>query len=195
MLLDPLAAGTSEAGDLFAARLEQPIFAGDRLLLPEGAIFTGEVRKVVRPRRLNRPGSLVLAFDNVTLPDGHRHKISASLVGTEMNDNAKAKMDPEGGLHGTHRGAKEMLKDFGIGVVAQQATDEVAELALHSASPYAGAGVGLFFLFGGRGHGVTLPRYSELQIVFNHQVELPVQPLQSESVPAASRPTLPHPPR
>ena len=172
LLLDGLSASENKQGDIFHARVLEPIVHEGHLLLPEGATLEGHIGKVVPPRRLSRPGSLFLVFDKVVLPNGNAEKVSASLVGTELDPKAAGSMDEEGGLHGKGRGAKQTMKDFGVGLFSQQVADEVVELATHAVAPYVSIPMGLAMFMGGHGHDVSLPRFSELEIVMGRPMPI-----------------------
>jgi len=173
LLLTPLRAGENHAGDVFQARLEEPIFDHGRLVLPAGSLFEGHIKKVVRPRRLGRAASLLLTFDKFTLPDGSSQKIDASLDALEVEKTVPMSLNSEGGLSGKDRGAKRILRDFGISLGADQIADEITEQAIHALAPYAGAATGMFFFLGRRGNDVNLPEFSELEVVLNRPVTLP----------------------
>ena len=166
LLLDPLSAADNKQGDIFHARVLEPVVKDGKLLLPEGATLEGHIGKIVPPRRLNRAASLFLVFDKVQLKSGESQKVAASLVGTEMTDKDAGKIDEEGGLHGQGPGAKRMLKRFTVGLASQQIADEIAEMATHAAGPYVSVPLGLALFLGGHGHDVELPRYTELQVAF-----------------------------
>ena len=136
------------------------------------------------PRRLNCAGSVYLVFDNLVLPNGSAEKISASVVGTELDSKAAGSMDEEGGLHGKGRGAKQTMKDFGVGLLSQQVADEVVELATHAVAPYVSIPMGLAMFLGGHGHDVSLARYSELEIVFGRPMPIGHAPPQAAPSPA-----------
>ncbi len=172
LLLEPLSASENKQGDIFRARVLEPIVHDGQLLLPEGSTLEGHIGKIVPPRRLNRAGSLYLVFDKVVLPNGNAEKVSASLVGTALEQKAAGSMDEEGGLHGKGRGAKQTMKDFGVSLVSQQVADEVVELGTHAIAPYVSIPMGLAMFLGGHGHDVTLARYSELEIVMGRPMPI-----------------------
>lgn len=185
LLLEELSASENKQGDIFHARVLEPIVHDGELLLPEGSTLEGHIGKVVAPRRLNRAGSLYLVFDRVILPNGNAEKVSASLVGTELSQKAAGSMDEEGGLHGKGRGAKQTMKDFGVSLVSQQVADEVVELATHAVAPYVSIPMGLAMFLGGHGHDVTLARYSELEIVMGRP--MPIGHGQPETAPSSKK--------
>ena len=172
LLLDALSGADNKQGDIFHARVLEPVVHDGQLLLPEGATLQGHIGKIVPPRRLNRAASMYLVFDKVVLPTGETEKVSASLVGSSLDPKAAGSMDEEGGLHGKGRGAKQTMKDFTVGLASQQVADEVVELATHAVAPYVSIPMGLAMFLGGHGHDVTLARYSELQIVFGRPMPI-----------------------
>ena len=175
LLLTRLSASENHPGDAFQARLLEPISSEGHLVLPEGARFGGHVGKVIPARRLSRPASMYLSFDQVTLPDGSTQKISGSLAAADLDKKVEMSVDSEGGLHGRGRGVKKTLGALGIGIATEQVVDEAVELALHAAGPYVGLGTGLFLFLGKHGNDVTLPRYTEPQVVFDRPLTVPVE--------------------
>jgi hypothetical protein len=175
LLLTRLAASENHQGDAFQARLLEPITSEGRLVLPEGALFAGHVGKVIAARRLSRPASMYLSFDQVTLADGSAQKISGSLVAADLDKKVEMSVDSEGGLHGRGRGVKKTLGALGLGLATDQVVDEAVEMAMHAAGPYVGLGTGLFLFLGKHGNDVMLPEYTELQVVFERPLTVPVQ--------------------
>lgn len=175
LLLTRLAASDSHQGDVFQARLLEPITSEGHLVLPEGALFAGHVGKVIAARRLSRPASMYLSFDQVTLADGSAQKISGSLVAAELDKKVEMSVDSEGGLHGRGRGVKKTLGALGLGVATDQVVDEAVEMAMHAAGPYVGLSTGLFLFLGKHGNDVVLPEYTVLQVVFERPLTVPVE--------------------
>jgi hypothetical protein len=175
LLLTRLSASENHQGDAFQARLLEPITSEGHLALPEGAMFGGHVGKVVPARRLSRPASMFLSFDQVTLSDGSTQKISGSLVSADLDRKVDMSVDSEGGLHGRGRGLKKTLGALGIGFATDRVVEETVEMAMHAAGPYVGLGASLFLFLGKHGNDVTLPRYSELEVVFERPLTIPVK--------------------
>ena len=175
VLLTRLSASENHQGDPFQARLLEPITSEGHLALPEGAMFGGHVGKVIPARRLSRPASMYLSFDQVTLPDGSTQKISGSLASADLDRKVDMSVDSEGGLQGRSRGFKRTLGALGIGFATEQVVDEAVEMAMHAAGPYVGVSTSLFMFLGKHGNDVTLPRYTELEVVFERPVTVPVQ--------------------
>jgi hypothetical protein len=72
-------------GNLYPAKLDQEVtakttedmYVDDNKVIPEGTVFHGKVSKIELPKRLNRNGSLSIAFDYLTTPDGRRFAFKA----------------------------------------------------------------------------------------------------------------------
>jgi hypothetical protein len=74
------------------ARVTEDLYVDDNKVIPEGTIFAGRVTKIIAPRRLSRPGSLVLSFDTLTTPDGRKFAFRAEANNArESTKKTKAK--------------------------------------------------------------------------------------------------------
>jgi len=75
-----LGSATSHAGDLFTARLTQPVLVGDRVAFPAGTNVLGHVAAVEPATRGlgDKAGSIALEFDKVATATGTRAAIAAS---------------------------------------------------------------------------------------------------------------------
>ena len=185
ILLSSISAGKNHAGDLFQARLVQPVRVGSSVVLPEGSLFEGKVVKSTQPRWLSRAGSLHLAFTALTLPGGGGAPLAASVSGAELDQGSRATMDSEGGLRGGRPGKAWMLANIGvtagIGKVADDGAQLLIEALVSTATDASTAGVarivsasasGLFMVTR-RGRDVILPRFTEMEITFDRPVVVP----------------------
>jgi len=59
-------------GQKITARTTEDIYIEHNKIIPEGTIFYGEVARILPPRRLSRPGSLELSFNELITPDGRK---------------------------------------------------------------------------------------------------------------------------
>jgi len=82
-LVTPLSSATATKGEEVDAVLSQPLFDGDRLILPQGSLMKGSVVQVQPARHLSRNGQLRVVFHELVPPDGLEQKIEASLEGAE----------------------------------------------------------------------------------------------------------------
>jgi hypothetical protein len=199
LLLSELDSEHNKTGDTYQAELLDPIVTDGKLLLPEGTIVEGHVRKAEHPKRLSRGGTLVLGFDDIKVGD-NMQRVSADVAAVEADKASQVHMDREGGMHGNRRGVKGVAVNFAEALVVQQATDEVVEMAVHAVAPYAGVGLGLFTFLGRHGNNVTLAKYSEVDVEFGRPVTLPasqpgaapaLSPAQPPAAPPAVQPEKP----
>ncbi len=127
LLLDGVSASKSKPGDAVRARLLEPVFVDSKLALPAGSLIEGKVIKKTPPRRLSRAGSLYFTFTELTLLEGKRIPITASLAGAELDVRSHTKMDAEGQLHGERPGKAWMAINLGMTAgIAKEVDDGVA---------------------------------------------------------------------
>ena len=184
VLLDSLSASKNHPGELFHARLIEPVRDGTVVILPEGSVLEGAVVKVVRPRTLSRSGSMLLSFNRLILLDGSSAALSASVTGAQLDQSSEANIDPEGGVHGSRPGALWMLINLGttagMAKLADDGTQLLVEAIVSTATDASTAGtarivstcVSGLFLITRRGRDVVLPQFIEMDVAFNHSFSL-----------------------
>ena len=97
LLITPLNSATTKKGSDVEAVLSQPLFDGDRLILPEGSRLKGSVIQVQPARRLHHNGQLRIVFRELVPPDGVEQKVVAGLEGVQASKDQHVKLDSEGG--------------------------------------------------------------------------------------------------
>jgi hypothetical protein len=185
ILLDSLSASKNHRGDLFRARLIEPVTVGKSVMLPEGAILEGHVAQVVRPRSMSRSGSLLLIFDQLVPAEAPPSPLSASVTGVRLDQYSATSIDPEGVMRGARPGKVWMLINLGatggVAKVVDDTTQLIIEAIISTATDVSTAGTarivascasGLFMLTR-RGRDVVLPQFTELDIAFNRSVAAP----------------------
>jgi hypothetical protein len=185
ILLGEVSASRSHPGDVISARTVEPIRLGSTVVLPQGSVFEGKVVRVTRPRWLSRSGSLLLAFDRLTLPGGAGAPVAASITGAELDTTSHTKIDPEGNLRGDRPGKVWMLinlgTSLGISKVVDDSTQLVIELIVSTATDASTAGLARIvaacisgvFMITRHGRDVVLPKFTEMRIVLDEPVSLP----------------------
>ena len=96
-LMTELSSATAQKGEEFEAVLSQPLFDGNRLVLPQGSRLKGFVVQGRAARRLSRNGQLRMEFHELILPDGIEQKVEASLEGVQSAKGQDVRLDSEGG--------------------------------------------------------------------------------------------------
>lgn len=200
LLLEDIRASKSRAGDQIHARVLEPILSDSHVMIPAGSVFQGRVVKATRPRRLSRAGSLIIAFDAVQLPEGHRIPVAASLASVDVNAGSPLKMDREGRLHGSRPGAMWMLINGGVaGGIAKEVDDGtqlLVEAIISTATDASTAGtariagsiVSAAFMLTRKGHDVVLPNHTEMAITLNRPLTFSAQMADIPSSEGQNRP-------
>jgi hypothetical protein len=67
----------AKVGQEITAKTSEDLYVDDNKVIPEGTVFHGNVSKILPPRRVGRPGSLVLSFDSLITPDGRKFAFKA----------------------------------------------------------------------------------------------------------------------
>ena len=96
-LITPLHSATTKKGAKVEAVLSQPLFNGDRLILPAGSRIKGVVLQARPAARLHHNGQLRIAFRQIVPPDGVAQKVVASLESVQAVKADHVKLDSEGG--------------------------------------------------------------------------------------------------
>jgi len=78
-LQTPLSSSTAQVEDRFDATTLVDVRQGDDLFIPAGSVVRGIVRSVQKAGRIERRGSMTLAFDQITI-DGRSYPIRATVV-------------------------------------------------------------------------------------------------------------------
>lgn len=97
LLLTPLDSATTQRGAEVDAILSQPLFDGDRLILPEGSRLKGTVLQARPARHMHHSGQLRIAFREITPPDGFAQHVESSVEGVEAGKEGHVTLDSEGG--------------------------------------------------------------------------------------------------
>ena len=185
ILITPISASKNHRGDIVAARVVQPIRIGSGVIVPQGSLFHGRIEKASGPRWLSRCGSLLFTFDELTLPDGSKFPVRASMVGVDVDETSRTQIDPEGELHGGRPGRSWMLinlgASMGLAKVADDGTQLVIEAIVSAATDVSTAGVARIvgfcvsgvFMITRHGRDVILPKYTEMRIALDKPAFLP----------------------
>jgi hypothetical protein len=179
MLLANVSASRNHSGDSVRARLLEPVRQGSSVVLPEGSLLQGEVVQSQAPRTLSRSGAMMLKFTTVSLPGGKPSPIAASIAGVEVDQRSHTAIDSEGQLRGERPGKLWMLLNIGATSGIAKEADDLTQLAIEAivstATDASTAGVARIvstcasgvFMLTRHGRDVVLPKYTEMQIVFN----------------------------
>lgn len=187
LLLNRVSSSKSHAGDAVQARLLEPVLSGKDVILSVGSLFEGTVLRTQAPRWLSRAGSLTFAFNRVTLPDGLRFPLSASLTEVDLSSGSHTKIDAEGRLHGDRSGLKWMLINGGVAGLLAKEVDDGTQLAIEAilsgatdastagTARIAGTVVSGVFMLTRHGRDVILPNFTSMDVTLTRPLTLVVQ--------------------
>jgi hypothetical protein len=103
-LQTPLSSATAQVEDRFEATTLVDVAQGDDLLIPAGSVVRGIVRSVQKAGRIERRGSMTLAFDQLTIA-GRGYPIRATVVQAIESEGIKS----EAGRIGTGAGVGAII--------------------------------------------------------------------------------------
>ncbi len=87
----------AELGQEVTCKTTEDMYIDDNKVIPEGTVFSGKVSHIAVPRRLHRDGSLTIAFDHLTTPDGKMFAFKAD-ANNYVASTKKSKMREAGRL-------------------------------------------------------------------------------------------------
>ena len=123
-LMTPLSSATSQIDDQVEAMLTRPLFDGDRLILPQGAILRGSIVQVEPARHMSRNGQLRFVFHELVLPNGLDQKVSTVLAGVQTGKTDNLKLDSEGGARTTSPKSRYLQTGIALGLAAVSAAGD-----------------------------------------------------------------------
>jgi hypothetical protein len=158
-------------GQSITARTIEDIYVDNNKVIPEGTVLHGYVSKILPPRRVYRPGSLEISFDQLITPDGRKFAFRAQA------DNAKrstAKTKAKGlGIIAAHAAGGAIV---GV-IVAYQLFGPEKTLAMHGYNIAGGAAAGALLATGyavmRKGPKATLEPGDDLNMVIDTDLLMP----------------------
>ena len=123
-LVTPLSSATSQIDEQVEAMLTRPLFDGNRLVLPQGAILRGSVVQVEPARHMSRNGQLRFVFHDLVLPNGLDEKVSTVLAGVQAGKTDNLKLDSEGGARAVSPKSRYLQTGIALGLAAVSAAGD-----------------------------------------------------------------------
>lgn len=162
----------SREGDPFKAIVTQPVYAGDRMIIPKGSVVSGSISHILRPGRLLKgKAALTLLFQSIDIPGHGELPIVASLAGVDGEGNKG--ISSEGTVKGEGSEGRDIGRVLTPGIVGAG----IGVLAGGGKGAGIGAGVGatigLATIFSSRGKEIVMKRGSTLDINLNKPLSIP----------------------
>jgi hypothetical protein len=158
---DPLSSATSQTGDTFSVKTNDPVVVGDRVAIPAGSIVYGQVTGVVPAKKglQDKGGALTLSFDKVVTPSGFSAPMAATLTGVGKSGKKTA-----GIIGGSAAGGAVLGKILG-GSTKDAAVGAVV-----------GGAIGTAIAAGTKGKEVEIPAGSHLAVRLDQPLTIAVKP-------------------
>ena len=107
-----LATFSSKTGDPFSARVTEAVIVDGKTVIPVGATVEGRVTRATEPRRIAGKPTIAIFPENLTLPNGDRLTLNATLVDTNRGHGTD--VNTEGQFKGAGYDGKD-LTEIGMG--------------------------------------------------------------------------------
>ncbi len=179
-LNDHLSTKTNSDGDSFKAIVTNPVYLGDRMVIPKGSEVTGSISRIIRPGRLKGKAVMYLLFQSINIPGHGQLPIVASLVSVDSEGiggiRSEGSVESEGST-GSDVGKvlAPGLAGAGIGTLAGGGKGAGIGAGI-------GAAIGLAAVFTSRGKDLDVRRGSNMEISLDRALTIP-----AETVDAATR--------
>ena len=185
-LVTALSSATAQKGEDVEAIISRPLFDGDRLIIPQGTTLKGSVIQVEPARRLNHNGQLRFVFHDFVLPNGLDQKVDAILQGVQSGKTDAVQLDTEGGAEASTPKTRYLSTAVSIALAAAAHENDpfnqaeggaggfkvvgiamglaVRSQAFGLAMGAFGASRSIYTHFIGRGHDVSFPKNTDMEI-------------------------------
>jgi hypothetical protein len=102
-----LSTSTSKMNDEFAGRVTEDVVLNGKTVIPVGASLSGHVMRSEEPRRIHGAPVLDLRPETITMPNGDRFAINATVVDT--SDPKSLHVDEEGRIKGNGHDSTDLV--------------------------------------------------------------------------------------
>jgi len=154
-----LSTSSSKANDEFAGRVTENVVLDGKTVIPVGASVAGHIMRSEEPRRVHGAPVLDLRPESITMPNGDRFAMNATVVDT--SDPKKLHVDEEGQIKGNGHDSTDLL----TGALATGGGALVGALAKGPKGMLIGATIGggaAVVRWMSRRHTETIPAGTEL---------------------------------
>jgi hypothetical protein len=151
----PISTSKNNVGDLFIAKVTQPLIMNTHLIIPAGSTFTGQITYKETAGRAGKNAILATRFISINFPDGRKIPVSGKIETLDKTGDLKgaewSKQLVKSAAIGTAVTGAGTIAGLGIGAVAGNAS--VGAITGVSA----GGALGLAYILSKKGKEVTVP--------------------------------------
>ncbi|MCI0410008.1 MAG: hypothetical protein L0191_15875, partial [Acidobacteria bacterium] len=133
-LMTSLDSATTTKDTPVEAILTRPLFAGDRLLFPQGSLLKGSVVTVLPARSFKRNGELRIGFTELTLPGELPQEVTTSIEGVQGGTEENVRLDLEGGTRSANPKKRYLFTGIAVGLAVASHQDSDAEDGVSSST-------------------------------------------------------------
>jgi len=182
VLLNGLSTAVARDGDPFTAVVSEPVYMGNQVVLPAGAIVHGEVGNVQRPVRFavfRRPAAMNLAFRSIEV-DHREIPVQISIISihetsAQFGDKARKDLRVEEGVQVESK--YDLKRDLTAVAIGAGGGTGVGAIFSHAVR---GLTIGLIggtaYVVSRKGKQVELPAHTGLLVRTDNTITLPAAP-------------------
>jgi hypothetical protein len=171
-LNDHLSTKLNSEGDSFSAIVSEPVYQGERLIVPKGSTVTGSISRMMRPGRFGGKATMNLLFYAINIPGRGSLPMTASLirVGSEGNGGVRTE--------GTLEGESSRGRDVGRVLAPTAAGAGIGSIGGAKGAGIGagvGAAVGLGVVFITRGKDLEMRKGATMEISLDRPLAVPLE--------------------
>lgn len=123
-LTSTISTKSSQTGDLFSGKINEPIIYHGEEVVPESSMVEGHITLIQPAGRVKGKAEMRLVLDTIKIPSGQKYAIAASLKDTNAGN---VTVKNEGTVVGPGKSIKSAAKEAGIGAGAGAAVGVMAD--------------------------------------------------------------------
>ncbi len=162
---------SSSEGDPFKAIVTEPVYLGERMVIPKGSEVRGSISRIQRPGRFKGKAALTLLFQSINIPGHGELAIVATLTGVDREGNRG--ISTEGTIEGEGSEGKDVGKVLTPGLVGAGIGGIAGGGRGAAIGAGAGVAIGLATVFTSRGKDIEMRRGSSLDISLDRPLLIP----------------------
>ena len=163
-LNNALSTASNMEGDEFTATVANPIYLGERIVIPKGSIVTGSVSRILRADRLKGKAVLDLMFQSIRVPGRKPANIAATI--TRIDFAVSGAKQPAGSITERERSAG------GASGVSVSGNSKLRSQLPGGKSNADGTAGGSPSVFNSQGDDAIIPRDAAIEIVLDQPLIL-----------------------
>ncbi len=168
-LTQTLSTKSNFQNDPFQARISEPLYVGNDIVLPTGSLIDGRIAWLVKPGRVRGVGEMRLDIDQVTMPDGRKLSLNAVLTNAYGVPAAKVS-----GEEGYVKGPSSKIRDAEMAMLGMGGGGFIGLLIAGPQGAVIGGAIGGGALIANsmrtRGPDLTLPTGTQLEYQLSREL-------------------------